>query len=151
MLDKDPVKRPSIWDLSNTPCIKSRINDLIEEQQCQDQVACIFEYQTVKEEEKKQEPEVLTSVFDVDKLDVLAHLIRSDVRIQENKGGWFSDIEKCASGLDIVNWVKNHAEQVDKKAIELCQKMLDLKVITRIDGNLYFEGSPQCLFKFYED
>lgn len=28
---------------------------------------------------------------------------------------------------------------------------MDMKVITRIDSNVYFEGSPQCLYKFYED
>ena len=55
MLDKDPVKRPSIWDLANIPCIFNRINSLVEEKQCQAQVACIFEYKAVKDSEK-QEP-----------------------------------------------------------------------------------------------
>lgn len=32
MLDKDPVKRPSIWDLSYMPCINDRINKFVKEQ-----------------------------------------------------------------------------------------------------------------------
>ncbi len=118
MLDKNPMKRPSIWDCANLPCIKNRINQLVEEQMCQDQVACVFEYKANKEEQKKQEPE--NPVFDIEKLDVLAHLIRSDIRIQEYKSGWFGTPEKCASGLDVLNWIKDHAEQNDTKAMEIC-------------------------------
>ncbi len=53
-------------------------------------------------------------MFDLEKLDVVAHLIRSDVRIQEHKQGWFGSLEKCASGLDILNWIKDHAEPSEK-------------------------------------
>lgn len=101
----------------------------------------------------KEQPEQPNALFDVEKLDVLAHLIRSDIRVVEHKSGWFSGIEKCASGFDILNWIKDHAEQNEKKASDICQKMLDQEVITRIDGNQLrvFESAPHTLYKFYED
>lgn len=38
MLDKDPSRRPSIWELSNIPCIYDRINNFIKEHNCEDSV-----------------------------------------------------------------------------------------------------------------
>ena len=34
------------------------------------------------------------SVFDVNKLDVLAHLIRTDIKMEETNVGWFRKSEK---------------------------------------------------------
>lgn len=34
MLDKDPNKRPSIWELAKLPCIESRIDSFVQEKQC---------------------------------------------------------------------------------------------------------------------
>ena len=55
MLDKNPANRPSIWDLANLPCIQSRINQLVAELNCQEQVACVFEFKSNKDEEKRNE------------------------------------------------------------------------------------------------
>lgn len=38
MLDKDPSRRPSIWELSNIPCINDRISRFIKEKKCEDSV-----------------------------------------------------------------------------------------------------------------
>ena len=46
MLNKDPKKRPSIWDLASTPCIKERINEFVDEHNCRESVECIFDLQT---------------------------------------------------------------------------------------------------------
>lgn len=153
LLDKNHSKRPTIWDLAKLPCIQSRINQLVAEQQCQEQVACVFEFQQNKEEQKRNEPETHNSVFSVEKLDVLAHLIRTDIRIQEHQSGWFKAPEKCGCGLDIVTWIKEHTEQDDTKAQDMCQKLLDKEVITRVSGasTRYFDASPHALYKFYED
>ena len=46
MLNKDPNKRPNIWDLASTPCIKERINQFVDEHNCRDSVESIFDLQT---------------------------------------------------------------------------------------------------------
>lgn len=149
MLEKDPSKRPSIWDLQSMPCINNWINQFIEEQKCADQVAMVFEYYQVNNENTPSTSK--RSVFDQEKLDVMAHLIRQDIRIQEVKQGWFGQPEKCASGNDIFTWVKDHAAIDDKQSADICQKLLDAQIITRIDNVAFFEPTHNSLYKFYED
>jgi len=36
MLEKDPNRRPGIWDISNYPCINTRLKKFIEETKCYD-------------------------------------------------------------------------------------------------------------------
>jgi hypothetical protein len=91
------------------------------------------------------------SVFDINKLDVLAHLIRSDIPMEETKAGWLQQPEKCATGYDIIKWIKDHVEKDDRKAEEIGQKMLDQDIIFRVDKSEVFQGGHTVLYKFYED
>ena len=43
MLDKDPSRRPSIWELANTPCINECINNFVQEKGWHEEVATVFE------------------------------------------------------------------------------------------------------------
>lgn len=95
MLDKDPTRRPSIWDLSNYPCINDKIWKFIKEQKCEESVMCVFQRPKEDEESKDCEDEGMKKCFNANRLDLLAHLIRSDVKMEEVKFGWFSKPEKC--------------------------------------------------------
>ena len=119
MLDKDPSKRPSIWELSYIPCINDRINNFIKEHKCEDSVNCVFERRAIQDEGKEQEGEQMFSVFDVNKLDVLAHLFRSDIKVEETKPGWFRKTVKCANGNEIIRWIRDHVEKDDQKADDI--------------------------------
>jgi NIMA (never in mitosis gene a)-related kinase len=93
MLDKDPSRRPSIWELSQTPCIHECINNFVHEKECQDEVATIFEYSTdcdyTADTEKMSSSE---NYFDTGRLDVITHFIRSDISLGNCKNGWFSTV-----------------------------------------------------------
>lgn len=151
MLDKDSSKRPNIWELSNIPSINDRINKFIKEQDCEDSVNCVFERRNIHEDEKDSGNDKMYSVFDVNKLDVLAHLIRSDVHMEETKAGWFQKPEKCTTGYEIIKWIKDHIEKDERKAEDIGQKMLDQDIILRLDKNDLFQGNHTTLYQFYED
>ena len=93
MLDKDPSRRPSIWELSQTPCIHECINNFVHEKECQDEVATIFEYRSdcdyTADTEKISSGE---NYFDTSRLDVITHFIRSDISLADCKNGWFSTV-----------------------------------------------------------
>lgn len=43
LLDKDPSRRPSIWELANTQIIRYYINQFVTERGLQEEVATVFE------------------------------------------------------------------------------------------------------------
>lgn len=91
------------------------------------------------------------SIFDTDKLDLLAHLIRAEIPMEELKTGWLQKADKIGNGYDILKWIKDHIEKDDDKAEEICQKMLDQGIILRVDEGETFVGQLTILYKFYED
>jgi hypothetical protein len=42
MLQKDPMRRPTVWDLADMKCIKDCINRFVEEHGCRESVEVIF-------------------------------------------------------------------------------------------------------------
>jgi hypothetical protein len=62
-----------------------------------------------------------------------AELIRSDVKVQEYKNGWFGRHIRCVYGGDIYRWIKEHVESNEKRAKQICQKMLEKEIITSIE------------------
>lgn len=151
-LEKDPSQRPSIWDLANIPCINDRINKFVKEQNCEGTVNGVFEGRNISDE--KEETSISKSGdsgFDTNKLDLQAHLMRSDIFMEETNGGWFKKPEKYSNGRHIIKWVRDHVDKDDKKAEEICQKMLDEGIIERIDGSDHFQSGHTVFYKFYED
>lgn len=50
-----------------------------------------------------------------------AHYIRQEVYIVDMKKKWYSsNPTKCASGIDIIKWVKEHLDNDEKNAMEIC-------------------------------
>lgn len=82
---------------------------------------------------------------------MLSHYIRSDINLHTAKVGWFSQVEKCGTGYDIMKWICNEVEQDEDKAKEICQKMLEEGFISRIDDKLEFSITNDPMYRFYED
>lgn len=53
--------------------------------------------------------------------------------MQDYKNGWFSRQIRCAYGGDIYRWIKDHVETNEKKAVQICQKMLEKGIIMSLD------------------
>jgi hypothetical protein len=65
------------------------------------------------------------------------------------KNGWFGKHIRCVYGGDIYRWILEHVETNEKKAKQICQKMLEKEIISNIDGKLDF--STVDLFRMYMD
>lgn len=48
MLDKDPSRRPSVWELAGMPWINDCINNFVQEKGCHEAVATVFEHKLNK-------------------------------------------------------------------------------------------------------
>jgi len=150
LLNKDPSKRPDINDIAEIPSINDRILKFVKENDCEESVKGFFNPKIPSDD--GEEPTTSSSnIFGEDRLDMLAHLIRTEIDMEEAKSGWFQKAEKCGNGYDIHKWIKDHVEKDDKKAEEIGQKMLDHGIIQRIDGEEEFHGNYSILYKFHED
>ncbi|CAI2385436.1 unnamed protein product [Moneuplotes crassus] len=136
LLNKDPSKRPDINEIAEIPSINDRILKFVKEHDCEESVKGFF---NIKNSSDNIGEHVSSSsnIFGEDRLDMLAHLIRADIEMEEAKSGWFQKAEKCGND--------------DKKAEEIGQKMLDHGIIQRIDGEEEFHGNYSILYKFHED
>jgi len=76
-------------------------------------------------------------------------LIRNDVRIMEYKNGWFGKQIRCVYGGDIYRWIQEHVESNEKRATQICQKMLEKEIITSVDQKLDF--SKVDIYRMYMD
>lgn len=85
----------------------------------------------------------------VEMLEEWAEIMRSTIRIQDYKTGWFAKHTRCCMGGDIYEWLLDKAEPDQKKARVICQKMLEMGLITSVENKLYF--SMNDLYKFYFD
>lgn len=76
-------------------------------------------------------------------------MIRSDVKVMDFKNGWFGKSLRCVYGGDIYRWILEHAESNDKKAKQICQKMLEKDIISNVDAKIDF--STVDLYQMYMD
>ena len=121
MLDKDQFRRPNVWELAEMPCINARIAKFINDNGLEGKENVFTKRPTNGDDydDDDDEEEKGGSFFDSSKLDVLAQLMRNDIRIEEVSSGWFKKQEKCASGYEIFRWVKGHIDNADEKANEI--------------------------------
>jgi hypothetical protein len=65
------------------------------------------------------------------------------------KNGWFGKSLRCVYGGDIYRWILEHVESNDKKALQICQKMLEKEIIANVDAKIDF--SKVDLYQMYMD
>ena len=65
------------------------------------------------------------------------------------KNGWFGRNIRCVYGGDIYRWILEHVESNEKRATQICQKMLEKEIITSVDQKLDF--SKVDIYRMYMD
>lgn len=84
-------------------------------------------------------------------MDEIVDMIRSNVKPQNFKVGWFKTYENCVPGSEIVNWaVKNLNHSVDQ-AIDFYDKMLEKGILNSVDGHATFQNSDKAYYRFQAD
>jgi serine/threonine protein kinase len=152
LLDKDPSRRPSIWELANTPWIHKYINHYVQEKGCHAEVATVFEWDKGKDPLDETQTRLADpNLFDAGRLDIITHFIRLDIPLGDCKNGWFSSVKNWGSGYDILKWMCDKVEADEDRARMLCQKMMDYAYITKVDGEGMFLPTNTPMYQFYED
>lgn len=156
MLYKDPVKRPTIWEVAQVEIVKERIMKFVTENNCKESVEGIIDFKKALMQnaaagntaEKKQDK----FPFPIDKADELATLIREGITLRTIKSGMFSTEENVVNGEDIFKWFKVHLNCEDLSQItQLCNKMLDEGYIYSPSGETQYQNKPNHYYRFQMD
>ena len=65
--------------------------------------------------------------------------MRCELKVQDFKAGWFTVHKRCLRGKDILNWIVNKTENDYGKAWNICQKMVEMKIVEHIEGKKVFD------------
>ena len=155
LLNKDPNKRPSVWEFAKIPEIKNRINKFVELHNCYDMVAHVLQIETKGKPSKSDKEETKgsshTIQLDFDKLDEFINTLRSNVKLQEVKASWFKTYENCVAGSELVNYFIRTLGYETDGAIDTIEKLLEKGVIYNVDGSSNFVKSDKAFYRFQVD
>jgi hypothetical protein len=87
--------------------------------------------------------------YQLEQLGEWAELIRNDIKVMDYKNGWFGKHIRCVYGGDIYRWILEHVESNEKRAKQICQKMLEKEIISNVDSKLDFSNVD--LYRMYMD
>ena len=76
-------------------------------------------------------------------------MIRNDVKVMEYKNGWFGKHTRVVYGSEIYRWILEHVEAQEKRAKQICQKMLEKEIISSIESRMDF--STADLYRMHMD
>lgn len=77
-----------------------------------------------------------------------AEMMYSEIEITDMQNGWFKKIQNCARGHNILVWVEHKVSEDKKKALQVCQRLMDKKLITCTDP-LVTKFDPEFSYEFY--
>lgn len=158
LLNKDPNKRPSVWEFARIPEINKRINEFVKKHDYTDMVAHVLqaENKTTKQSSTKHVDEEAKSLaytiqLDYAHLDETVTIIRNNVKLQNVKVGWFKTYENCVTGNDLVSYMLKFIGGNTKTAIESLERLMEKGVLYNVDGSNKFVNSDKALYKFQMD
>lgn len=158
LLHKDPNKRPSVWEFSRIPEIKKRINQFVEKHDYHDMVAHVLQVETkttkqasTKQIEEETKSSTNTIQLNYDRLDETVSLLRSNIKLQNVKVGWFKSYENCVTGSELVGCILKFLGGDTKNAIDTVEKLIEKGVLYNVDGTNKFVNSDKALYKFQMD
>ena len=154
LLNKDPNKRPSVWDFANIKIIKERIRVFIENEGCQDMVLPFFQYKRQNEGgiQDTVQGETTNYAFQIERLDELAKIIREKINLRNIKTGWFKTRKNCINGADIVAWIEQYYQLGENEAEDMCQKLLENYQLYSVQPNNFnFTNLPHIYYQFQID
>ncbi|OMJ78408.1 hypothetical protein SteCoe_21781 [Stentor coeruleus] len=145
MLNKDPAKRPTVWDLANNPMIRDYIFSFIQANNCIDTIMPLFDNDP--RYKKRGGSTVTTGVMPVSDISGLA---RSEMHLQDKKIGWFGKVyQRVFLGNDLINYLQTKLKYSIDQAKNSAQEMLEQGLITSVDKCTVF--SMDHYFQFRED
>ncbi len=77
--------------------------------------------------------------------------IRSGIKLQNVKVGWFKTYENCVTGSDLVNWMVKSLGYKADEAGDTFEKLIEKGVLYNVEGHTTFENSDKALYKFQAD
>jgi hypothetical protein len=78
-------------------------------------------------------------------------IIRSSIKLQNIKIGWFKTHENCVRGSELVSWIVKELKFKVDDAVDTFGVLLEKGVIYNVDGHTSFENSDGALYKFQAD
>jgi len=145
MLLKDPAKRPTVWDLANSPFIRDYITNFLEENNCTDIIMPLFDHDP--RYKGKNKTSVKSNTIHVSEL---ANLARSEIPLQEKKIGWFGKTYKGVfEGKALLQYLKDKYKHQAETAKNTCQEMLEQGLIHPVSNSTGFDS--EGYYQFRED
>ena len=123
LLNKDYVKRPSIFQVANFPAVKNQILAFIDENNIEHEVLEIIDLITTEQESdseetgKNEEEKVAKDNdrggrgktqeedYQLQNLEEWAYIMHKDIQMQDYKNGWFGKHTMCCRGEEILKWL----------------------------------------------
>ena len=145
MLNKDPTRRPTVWDLANNPVIRDNITSFIKAHNCVDTIMPLFDNDP--RYKKRGTASMTPGVMPVGDI---ASLARTEMALQDKKVGWFGKVyRRVFVGSELLNYLQSKFKFSFEQAKNSVQEMLEQGLITSIDKNAVF--SAELIFQFRED
>lgn len=145
MLNKDPVKRPTVWDLANNPILHDIIFKFIKENNCEETIRPLFDNDPrYRRGNKPSVTNVTMPVSDI------VSLARSEMNLQDKKIGWFGKIyQKVFIGGELISYLQTKIKYTYDQSQKSAQEMLDQGLISGIDKGTAFIKEQN--YQFRED
>ena len=92
--------------------------------------------------------------YQLEQLGEWAELIRNDIQVHDYNLGWFKGtIRACVRGIDVYRWILTHVESNEKKAKQICQKMLEKEIISSVKEKStgLAEFQTEDIYRMYMD
>ena len=56
-------------------------------------------------------------------------MLRQEIEIKDYPSGWFGTAYKCCKGHEIMSWIRQNAEEDQRKAMNIFKKMLQFEIL----------------------
>jgi serine/threonine protein kinase/AmiR/NasT family two-component response regulator len=145
MLNKDPDKRPNVWELAKFPAISNYILNFVEEHQCADTILPLFDHN----------PRARGGISDVYisnkvQLDEIATIAKQELELKSIRVGWFGKkINNAFMGKDLLNFCIKKFNFTPEEAMNNIQEILDKGLLYAPDEDTAFK--PTSCYQFRED
>ena len=145
MLNKDPAKRPTVWDLANDRILFDIISKFIEETGCENTIRPLFDNDP-RYKKKGGAPPIPISM----PVGEIALLARSEMPLQDRKIGWFGKVyQQIFVGSDLLTYLETKIKYSSNQSGDSAQEMLEQGLISSIDKSTGFNHAQY--YRFRED
>lgn len=143
MLNKDPERRPNVWELAKFPVISNYIHKFVEEHKCADIILPLFDHDpTVKLSNTSPTPRL--------ELDEIASHVKGDLKLTNVGVGWFGKTLKNAFlGNDLMQLLQKKYGFTYEQVYGVCEELKDKGLIYNPSSEVGF--NPSNYYQFRED